>query len=84
MAVGQPGFSFPSSHSFVSGLIIIICLFFILPYPWVLISLALINAVNRLAIGVHYLADVIAGLSLGALAGTAWVITLRIAAVALP
>lgn len=72
MAVGQKGFSFPSSHSFVSGLIIVICVFFTLPYPWLLILLAFINAANRLAIGVHYLADVAAGLSLGVIAGFAW------------
>lgn len=72
MAAGQKGFSFPSSHSFVSGLVIVICLFFTLPYSWVLIALALINAANRPAIGVHYLADVVAGLSLGVIAGFAW------------
>jgi len=71
---GQPGFSFPSSHSFASGLIIVLCLFFSLPVSWLLIALALLNAANRPAVGVHYIADVVAGLGLGAIAGILWVV----------
>jgi len=75
-AGGQKGFSFPSSHSFASGLIIITCLFFSFPLSWLLIFLALLNAANRPAVGVHYIADVVAGLALGVVAGLLWYVLL--------
>lgn len=83
-ASGQNGFSFPSSHAFTSGLVIASCLYFALPYEPFLITLAVINIVNRLAIGVHYIADVTAGTILGLIAGLAWPIILGIAKVILP
>ncbi len=83
-AHGQKGFSFPSSHSFASGFIIVTCLFFNLPYESLLVSLSLINAANRPAYGVHYIADVIAGMALGSIAALGWPFILRIAMVVLP
>jgi membrane-associated phospholipid phosphatase len=81
---GQKGFSFPSSHSFASGIILIICLLFPMPWQLLLILLAVINAANRPAVGVHYIADVIAGLSLGVIVAASWPLILGIAKVALP
>lgn len=80
----QKGFSFPSSHSFASGLIITICLYFVFPLKTFLIALAVINAINRPAVGVHYIADVAAGIILGIVAGLGWPFTLEIAKVVLP
>lgn len=79
----QKGFSFPSSHSFSSGLIIVTCLSFAFPWTPFLIALAVINIINRPAVGVHYIADVIAGTILGLLAGFGWIFILRIAMVTL-
>lgn len=82
-AGGQKGFSFPSSHSFASGLIITICAFYPMPWRGFLIFLAVVNAANRPAIGVHYIADVVAGLTLGFIAGLGWPFILEIAKVVL-
>jgi len=83
-AGGQKGFSFPSSHSFASGLILSICLYFLLPWSGLLIALAITNVINRIALGVHYLADVTAGFTIGILAGLGWPLILGIVRVALP
>lgn len=80
----QKGFSFPSSHSFASGLILTTCFFFSFPYEPIIMIFALLNAINRPAIGVHYIADVVAGLTLGAIAGLGWPFILEIARVTLP
>lgn len=80
----QKGFSFPSSHSFASGLLIVACIFFVLPYKALLIAFGLLNVINRPASGVHYIADVVAGMLLGAIAGLGWPLILRIAMVTLP
>ncbi|MCC7304172.1 phosphatase PAP2 family protein [bacterium] len=79
----QSGFSFPSSHSFSSGLLIIVCLFFSIPWTPLIIALAIINILNRPAVGVHYIADVVAGTFLGLLAGLGWLFILKIAKVTL-
>lgn len=68
----QPGYSFPSSHSFTSGIIIAVSLLFPIPLKGVLVFLALVNAINRTALGVHYLADISVGLFLGLAAGLLW------------
>lgn len=80
----QPGFSFPSSHAFTSGFAITSAFFFVFPWETVLVTFGILNAINRPAVGVHYIADVIAGLLLGAIASLGWVFTLGIAAVPLP
>jgi membrane-associated phospholipid phosphatase len=74
----QKGLSFPSSHAFVSGMVIAAILLFQLPFGAFLISIAVINILNRPAIGVHYLADIIAGAFLGALAGLLWSVILSL------
>lgn len=83
-AGNQVGLSFPSSHSFASGIIMIITIFFDIPFKAAIIIFTLLNAINRPAIGVHYVADVIAGLTLGILSGGGWILILRIAEGALP
>ena len=55
-----------------------------MPWQLLLILLAVINAANRPAVGVHYIADVIAGLSLGVIVAASWPLILGIAKVALP
>lgn len=72
----KTGFSFPSSHSFTSGIIIVTCLFFPLPYAWLIILAALFNMINRVLVGVHYLSDVVVGWFLGTLVGLGWVLLL--------
>jgi membrane-associated phospholipid phosphatase len=72
----QRGLSFPSSHSFASGYIFTLCAFLPLPFKPFLILFSIINATNRPALGVHYIADVVAGLTLGAIVAFGWVVIL--------
>ena len=65
-------------------MILSICLYFLLPWSGLLIALAITNVINRIALGVHYLADVTAGFTIGILAGLGWPLILGIVRVALP
>jgi undecaprenyl-diphosphatase len=64
-------YSFPSGHSTRMAALSIGTLFFYPDFGWVLLILALGIAFTRVAVGVHYLSDILAGLSLGAL--IAWI-----------
>jgi len=72
------GLSFPSSHAFASGFAIVISLAFSFPYSIAIIIFSLLNALNRIIIGVHYVFDVLVGLSLGFLAGGLWYLLLNL------
>lgn len=74
-AVEVAGFSFPSGHAFGAAVAVAIAVVFSWPHlatairPWVCLAAALLAglvAFDRLALDVHYLSDVLAGLALGA------------------
>lgn len=47
-----------------------------IPYQWVIYIFAVVNALNRPLLGVHYIMDVIVGLALGAFIGAGWLFIL--------
>lgn len=59
-------YSFPSGHSGRMAALAISMLFFYPPAGWLLVGLSLIIALARVALGVHYLSDIVAGLGIGA------------------
>lgn len=77
LIVASVGTSFPSGHASMSaaGAIVLASL---APRAWPLLALlAVVVAVSRVYVGVHYPLDVFAGLALGSLVGTAVVLALR-------
>ena len=77
LIVASVGTSFPSGHASMSaaGAIVLASL---APRAWPLLALlAVVIAVSRVYVGVHYPLDVLAGLALGTIVGTAVVLALR-------
>jgi len=77
LIVASVGTSFPSGHASMSaaGAIVLASL---APRAWPLLALlAVVVAVSRVYVGVHYPLDVLAGLALGTIVGTAVVLALR-------
>lgn len=66
----QSDFSFPSGHS-AAGFAVAIVMLRLLPKRWGVsaVVLALLIALSRLYVGVHYPTDVLAGIAIGAAAG---------------
>lgn len=81
------GFSFPSEHAVFAAVILVLVVYFFAPlikarpWRWTFIAaalvLALIIVASRLILGVHWLSDVVAGLSLGILSATAMILLVR-------
>jgi membrane-associated phospholipid phosphatase len=63
-------YSFPSGHSVRLAALAVSISFFYPPLGWLLASIALSVAVARVAVGIHYVSDIVVGLSLGVL--VAW------------
>jgi membrane-associated phospholipid phosphatase len=72
-AKGKKGLSFPSTHSFASGFASVIALALSMPYAQYILGFAVLNAANRPALGVHYIADVCAGIALGMFTAFGWI-----------
>ena len=69
-------YSFPSGHAVRAGVILMLA-FHTFTQPWLLAVFcvwALLMTLSRVATGVHYLMDVIAGVLLGLLIGHIWVL----------
>jgi undecaprenyl-diphosphatase len=64
-------YSFPSGHSTRMAALSIGTLFFCPELGWALLALTFGIAFTRVAVGVHYLSDILAGLGLGAV--VAWI-----------
>lgn len=65
-------YSFPSGHSARLAALAVSTIFFAPTVGWVLAIIALMVALARVAVGVHYLSDIVTGLIVGV--GVAWVI----------
>jgi undecaprenyl-diphosphatase len=63
-------YSFPSGHSARLAALAVSCAFFFPSIGWIIIILAISVALARVAIGIHYVGDILVGLGLGAL--VAW------------
>ena len=63
-------YSFPSGHAARLAALAVSAIFFDPTLGWILIAITLSVAVARVAVGVHYLGDIIIGLALGVL--VAW------------
>ncbi|SDG24940.1 undecaprenyl-diphosphatase [Lentzea fradiae] len=59
--------SFPSNHSVIAGSSAMAIWFLHRTYGWIAAVCALLAASSRVIVGVHYVHDVLAGLTLGAL-----------------
>ena len=80
--VDWPDFSFPSGHAFGSALVYGLVAFMLvriwagsrlrLPLACCAIGFVLLIGLSRIMLGVHYMSDVLAGLSLGMAWGAAW------------
>lgn len=64
-------YSFPSGHAVRLAALAVSTAFFYLPLGWLLGVMALGVAAARVAVGIHYVSDIVVGLSIGAL--VAWV-----------
>ena len=62
------GYSFPSGHGFHTGFMITLAIILHLPLWPVVVLIALLVAISRVALGFHYFSDVITGFILGILA----------------
>jgi undecaprenyl-diphosphatase len=70
-------YSFPSGHAARLAALAVSVMFFNLPLGWSFVGLAVGVAAARVAVGIHYISDVLVGLGLGAL--VAWTVqTLRL------
>ena len=63
-------YSFPSGHAVRLAALAVSVAFFYLPLGWLLGGMALGVAAARVAVGIHYVSDIVVGLSIGAL--VAW------------
>jgi len=70
--LGYMAHSFPSGHSTTAGALIVLACVFMPKGAWLWIVMGVLIAASRAFICVHYLSDVIAGLTLGG-AFTLWV-----------
>ena len=61
--------SFPSSHAFNTSAVSTFLSFIYPPITWVALALSLLIGYSRIYVGVHFPADVLAGLLLGSLMG---------------
>lgn len=73
LIISEPGFSFPSQHSSVTMVIGIVVYSMDKKLGSILIVVSLFVALSRVILGVHYLVDVIAGISVGILMGLLFV-----------
>lgn len=73
LIISEPGFSFPSQHSSVTMVIGIVVYSMDKKLGSILIIVSLFVALSRVILGVHYLVDVIAGISVGILMGLLFV-----------
>lgn len=62
---GIDGFSFPSSHSFSSGMLFIFSFLYPTPFREIFLGLSIIIPPTRVMLGYHYIADTVAGFTLG-------------------
>lgn len=63
-------YSFPSGHAARLTALAVSVMFFDILLGWSLVALAVCVVVARIAVGIHYISDVVVGLGLGAL--VAW------------
>ncbi len=69
-------YSFPSGHAARLAALAVITAFFYPSLGWLLGGVALVVAAARVAVGIHYVADIVAGLAIGGL--VSWGIILLI------
>ncbi|WKZ30552.1 MAG: phosphatase PAP2 family protein [Candidatus Dojkabacteria bacterium] len=70
------GFAFPSSHSLLATICFTVLLFVPIPLKPLFLGFLFLIPLNRIMLGHHYIADVIMGVMLGALAGILWLLGL--------
>jgi undecaprenyl-diphosphatase len=73
VTIAYDKYSFPSGHSARMSCLAITVLFFYPPIGLILVLLALLVALARVVIGVHYVADVVVGLAIGAIIAASFV-----------
>jgi undecaprenyl-diphosphatase len=69
-------YSFPSGHAARLAALAVSVMFFDVLLGWSLVVLAICVVVARIAVGIHYVSDVVIGLGLGALVAWAGLVLL--------